>query len=61
MNIPIRTTLCAGGEMRFYAGGGIVADSTPEDEYDETEVKIAALRGALAAFPRNAERSAVHG
>ena len=50
MNIPIRTTLCARGEMRFYAGGGIVADSTPEDEYDETEVKIAAIRGAIDAF-----------
>ena len=50
MNIPIRTTLCAGGELRFYAGGGIVADSTPEDEFEETEVKIAAIRRAVAAF-----------
>ena len=50
MNIPIRTTLCAQGELRFYAGGGIVADSTPEDEFDETEVKIAAIRRAVAAF-----------
>ena len=52
MNIPIRTTLCAQGELRFYAGGGIVADSTPEDEFDETEVKIAAIRRAVAAFTR---------
>ena len=50
MNIPIRTTLAAGGELRFYAGGGIVADSTPEDEFEETEVKIAAIRRALARF-----------
>ena len=50
MNIPIRTTLVAGGELRFYAGGGIVADSTPEDEFDETEAKIAAIRRAVAAF-----------
>jgi para-aminobenzoate synthetase component 1 len=50
MNIPIRTTLVAGGEMRFYAGGGIVADSTPEDEFEETETKIAAIRRAIAAF-----------
>jgi para-aminobenzoate synthetase component 1 len=50
MNIPIRTTLCARGELRFYAGGGIVADSTPEDEFDETEAKIAAIRGAIEAF-----------
>ncbi len=54
MNIPIRTTLCAAGEMRFYAGGGIVADSTPEDEFDETEAKIAAIRRAIAAFPARA-------
>jgi len=52
MNIPIRTTLVAGGELRFYAGGGIVADSTPQDEFDETEAKIAAIRRAIAAFPR---------
>jgi para-aminobenzoate synthetase component I len=51
MNIPIRTTLVARGELRFYAGGGIVADSTPEDEFEETETKIAAIRRAIAAFP----------
>jgi para-aminobenzoate synthetase component I len=50
MNIPIRTTLCAHDELRFYAGGGIVADSTPEDEFEETEAKIAAIRRAIAAF-----------
>jgi 5,10-methenyltetrahydrofolate synthetase len=50
MNIPIRTTLAAQGELRFYAGGGIVADSTPEAEFEETEVKIAAIRRALARF-----------
>ena len=50
MNIPIRTTVVAGGELRFYAGGGIVADSTPDDEFEETETKIAAIRRAVAAF-----------
>ena len=50
MNIPIRTTVCAKGELRFYAGGGIVADSSPEAEYEETEVKIAAIRSALQRF-----------
>lgn len=50
MNIPIRTTLAAQGELRFYAGGGIVADSSPEGEFEETEVKIAAIRRALARF-----------
>jgi len=50
MNIPIRTTLAAEGELRFYAGGGIVADSSPEAEFEETEVKIAAIRRALSRF-----------
>ncbi len=50
MNIPIRTTLVARGELRFYAGGGIVADSTPEDEFEETETKVAAIRRSVAAF-----------
>jgi para-aminobenzoate synthetase component 1 len=50
MSIPIRTTLVANGELRFYAGGGIVADSSAEAEFEETEVKIAAIRRALARF-----------
>ena len=50
MNIPIRTTLAAQGELRFYAGGGIVADSSPEAEFEETEVKVAAIRRALSRF-----------
>ncbi|MGE0357230.1 MAG: aminodeoxychorismate synthase component I [Burkholderiales bacterium] len=54
MNIPIRTTLAAGGELRFYAGGGIVADSSPEAEFDETEAKVAAIRRALARFSSGA-------
>lgn len=50
MSIPIRTTIIANGELRFFAGGGIVADSSPEAEFEETEVKIAAIRRALARF-----------
>lgn len=50
MSIPIRTTVIANGELRFFAGGGIVADSSPEAEFEETEVKIAAIRRALARF-----------
>jgi len=50
VNIPIRTTLAAHGELRFYAGGGIVADSSPESEFEETEVKVAAIRRALSRF-----------
>lgn len=35
-NIAIRTALVCGNEMTFYAGGGVVADSECEKEYQET-------------------------
>ncbi len=36
MNIAIRTMLVKGSRAFFQVGGGIVADSVPEDEYQET-------------------------
>ncbi len=45
-SIIIRTAVCAGGEAMFHAGAGIVADSIPEAEYEETLHKA---RGFLAA------------
>jgi para-aminobenzoate synthetase component 1 len=42
-NIAIRTLVCSGGTTRFWAGGGLVADSLMEDEYQETFDKAAAL------------------
>lgn len=48
-NIAIRTITIAGGIAEAHAGGGIVADSTPADEYDETLAKAAALLDALGA------------
>jgi len=42
-NIAIRTLVVSGGEMRFWAGGGIVADSRAEAEFQETKDKAAAL------------------
>ena len=42
-SIAIRTLVNSGGVMRFWAGGGIVADSTLEDEYQETFDKAAAM------------------
>jgi len=43
LNIAIRTLVYAGGMVRFWAGGGIVADSKLEDEYQETFDKAAAM------------------
>jgi para-aminobenzoate synthetase component 1 len=40
-NIAIRTLVCRNGYARFWAGGGIVADSVGEEEYQETFDKAA--------------------
>lgn len=42
-NIVIRTLVYAGGEMRGWAGGGIVADSDMDAEYRETLDKAAGI------------------
>lgn len=42
-NIAIRTLVISGGRARFWAGGGIVADSVLAEEYQETLDKAAAL------------------
>jgi para-aminobenzoate synthetase component 1 len=43
LNIAIRTLVYSGGSVRFWAGGGIVADSQLDEEYQETFDKAAAL------------------
>jgi para-aminobenzoate synthetase component 1 len=57
-SIIIRTAICKDGMVYFPVGAGIVADSQPEAEYDETLAKAAGFRAALsqlelAKFPRN--------
>jgi anthranilate/para-aminobenzoate synthase component I len=47
LNIAIRTILMQEGMARVFAGGGIVADSDAQAEYDETLVKAAAMLRAL--------------
>ena len=49
LNIAIRTMLLDRGRIHLFSGGAIVADSDPQDEYDETLAKIAGLKGALSA------------
>lgn len=46
-NIAIRTMTVGAGTASFHAGGGIVADSTPEGEYEETLVKASGMMRAL--------------
>jgi para-aminobenzoate synthetase component 1 len=48
-NIAIRTALVQRGRVYFSAGGGIVADSDPEQEYLETLHKARGLVDALGA------------
>jgi para-aminobenzoate synthetase component 1 len=47
-SIVIRTLVAAGGRVTFSVGGGIVADSDPESEYQETLQKAHALITAIA-------------
>jgi para-aminobenzoate synthetase component 1 len=47
-SIVIRTLVAMGGRVTFSVGGGIVADSDPESEYQETLHKARALITALA-------------
>ncbi len=49
LNIAIRTVIVKGGRAYFQVGGGIVADSVPEDEYQETLDKGKAIFQALAS------------
>jgi para-aminobenzoate synthetase component 1 len=49
-NIAIRTLVHSHGEIRFWAGGGIVIDSVAEEEYQECFDKAAALLDLLRQF-----------
>jgi anthranilate synthase component 1 len=50
--VAIRTALVSGGRLSLSIGGGVVADSTPEGEWAETEAKAAAF-ARLAAVARS--------
>jgi anthranilate synthase component 1 len=45
--ITIRTIVCRDGRVHVQAGAGIVADSVPASEYEETQNKAAALFRAI--------------
>ena len=46
-NIAIRTAVACNNHLYFQVGGGIVADSDPDDEYQETRTKAAAFLKTL--------------
>ena len=48
LSIAIRTAVCGEGYAYFHAGAGIVSDSIPEAEYEETITKAAGFLRALA-------------
>jgi anthranilate synthase component 1 len=49
LNILIRTLVVVDGEVRWRAGAGIVSDSVPERELEETRAKARGLGRALGA------------
>ena len=50
-NILIRTAVIKGRDVYFNAGGGIVADSAANAEYNETLDKASGLIAALSDTP----------
>ncbi len=48
LNIAIRTMLCRAGKAYYHVGGGVVWDSEPEAELQETLDKGRAMRAALS-------------
>lgn len=47
--VAIRTMVITSDQIRFHAGGGIVADSDPEAEWQEVLAKASAMTAALVA------------
>jgi isochorismate synthase len=47
--VAIRSALLSGGAASLFAGGGIMADSDPTAEFDETTLKLRPMLAALGA------------
>lgn len=66
LSIVIRSAVVRGGRARFHAGAGIVADSDPESELEETDFKArgflrataGAVGGGLEGVPGREDRPA---
>jgi menaquinone-specific isochorismate synthase len=48
--VALRSGVIYGGTATLFAGCGIVADSDPEREWDESSAKLQALGSALGRF-----------
>jgi anthranilate/para-aminobenzoate synthase component I len=55
LNVAIRTAVVTAGTVAYHAGGGIVWDSDPVAEWEETETKSHEFFRALAAAARPSE------
>ena len=51
-SILIRTLLAEQGNLYCWAGGGIVVDSQPDEEYQETLDKVSRILPTLKQFMR---------
>jgi para-aminobenzoate synthetase component I len=56
LNVAIRTMIAKNGLVHLSVGGGVVADSQPEAEYEETLVKARAMLAALGMPEREWSR-----
>lgn len=56
-NIAIRTAIYSNNEIRFWAGGGIVADSEMHKEYRETLDKASSMLALMRHFGGELERA----
>jgi anthranilate/para-aminobenzoate synthase component I len=61
LSITIRATICKEQTAYFNVGAGIVADSNPEAEYEETLAKGAGFLAALEVAERRMEISPAQG
>ncbi|MBF0573712.1 MAG: aminodeoxychorismate synthase component I [Desulfamplus sp.] len=59
LSIAIRTAVIAGGKISFSVGGGIVFDSDPEKEYDETLHKGKTIMDILNSSATNRNSSSI--
>jgi para-aminobenzoate synthetase component 1 len=57
LNIAIRTMVCSHGELRYWAGGGLVADSNVHAEYQECLDKARAMQEVLESFKVETEEA----